>query len=62
MLQYDKPTLPQSKPLIVQPYPTLGTPVGRVVLGRVGRRLVKGRVDSLGSVLNPLTILTLCDG
>ena len=35
---------------VVQPYPTLGTPVGNVVLGMEGRREVMGRVP------NPLTI------
>ena len=46
----------QSKPHIIQPYPTLGTTVGSVVLGREGRREVMGTVGSLGRVPIPLTV------
>ena len=44
---------------MVQPYPSLDTPVGSVVLGREERREVMGRLGSLGRLPNPLTIYTV---
>ena len=46
----------QPKPLIVQPYPTFGTPLGSVVPGREEWREVMGRIVSLGMVSTPLTL------
>ena len=46
----------QSKPHIVQPDPTFGTPLGNVVVGREVRGEVMGRVGSLGRASNQLTV------